>query len=141
MRAVALKRAVERESRLQRDSGLVCKTCNRVNEEMDIKGPSANGAEIRAHLLKERMLEMHPKVRRECCEADSDLDILFADRGPSPSCRDDDVVSVCSVDIDRDSDFGYYNDSRDFLVVDSIPFPIHGDDGSDIQGSYPYIGG
>lgn len=44
---------------------------------------------------------------------------------------DDDTVSICSDDIDPDDDFAWYSNSREFIVIDTIPDPIFGDIRSD----------
>ncbi|EAQ84562.1 hypothetical protein CHGG_08576 [Chaetomium globosum CBS 148.51] len=64
--------------------------------------------------------------------ADEDLNAnydIYAIRFPRPAVHtgseddEDDTVSICSDDIDREDRFGWYNNSRDFLAVETIPCP------------------
>ncbi|KAK4043894.1 hypothetical protein C8A01DRAFT_31992 [Parachaetomium inaequale] len=114
-----------------------CKMCRRVQQQLQASGEDADEAAVRERLLRERMLAMLPEVRLDCEAADYHLDVILA-AYPAPGTEndDDDTVSICSADIDADDDFGWYNNSRELLVVDTIPFPKHGHSGAAVPAWY-----
>ena len=63
------------------------------------------------------------EVQRDCVAGDYRLDIVLS----TVSHDDYDNVSNCSDDIGPDDDFAWYSNSRDFLVIDTIPDPYPGD--------------
>ncbi|KAH6617392.1 hypothetical protein F5144DRAFT_606894 [Chaetomium tenue] len=93
---------------------------------MKLGSEPGDEATVREGLLKERMLAMLRQVQSDCIKERYDI---YAISSPRPAVYtgsdddEDDTVSICSDDIGRDDRFGWYNNSRDFLVIETIPCP------------------
>ncbi|KAH6842457.1 hypothetical protein B0I37DRAFT_447929 [Chaetomium sp. MPI-CAGE-AT-0009] len=108
---------------------------------MEVNNEHIDEAIVRERLLKERMLAMLPKVRRDCIAGGYRVDVVLS-TPPTPAGAedhddDDDAVSICSEDIDPNDDFAWYINSRDFLVIDTIPYPERGMNGATLPSYYP----
>ncbi|KAK3295096.1 uncharacterized protein B0H64DRAFT_464358 [Chaetomium fimeti] len=147
------RRDHSRQERARRGDKIktACKMCSKVQEQMKASSEPVEEATIREGLLKDRMLAMLPEVQRECVAKNHRIDAIInydenratynmwsANDGdgsqdhtifPATDTEDDDeddTVSICSADIDPDDHFGWYNNSRNFLVVETIPYPQWG---------------
>lgn len=128
MPSVIESRAKERELRdILGSSKPVCKMCTKVHEEMQRNGSSADEAGVREHLLEDRRQRMKRHAEAEWLKLimprnpDSEIPADSEEQtSSSPQDRDaDDVVSICSVDIDGDDGLEYYKNSPEFFTAEA----------------------
>lgn len=141
MKRLAKRR--KREKELRRELGVKpkckCKMCSGVAKHMQHAAGSEGVEEsrIRDRLLEERKQRMaregKEKVAAILRQGEVHVDNILPDdlelprirygldQHSPPESNLDDVVSVCSADIDEDDDFEVFNNSQEFFLVEAIP--------------------